>query len=85
MATLGWSTTPAVIALATESPFNAELVRSTARIAQVLGIPVCAEFVEDASLREALRDLGVDYAQGYGIAVPEPLGIYIERELVSLA
>jgi EAL domain-containing protein (putative c-di-GMP-specific phosphodiesterase class I) len=33
-----------------------------------------AEGVEDAETLELLRTLGVDYAQGYAIGRPRPLG-----------
>jgi EAL domain-containing protein (putative c-di-GMP-specific phosphodiesterase class I) len=31
-----------------------------------------AEFAETAEIVQILRDMGVDYAQGYGVAKPEP-------------
>jgi len=39
-----------------------------------MGIMTIAEFVEDQATMGALAAIGVDYAQGYGIARPEPLG-----------
>ncbi|MHB9101601.1 MAG: EAL domain-containing protein [Sulfuricella sp.] len=39
----------------------------------VLGIKTIAEFVENQDILEKLRAIGVDYAQGYGIAKPCPL------------
>ena len=32
------------------------------------------EFVENDLIRKRLQQLGIDYAQGYGIARPKPLG-----------
>jgi diguanylate cyclase (GGDEF)-like protein/PAS domain S-box-containing protein len=49
------------------------MVESVIRIAKVLGIKTIAEFVEDEATLALLRELGVDYAQGYGIARPAPL------------
>lgn len=37
------------------------------------GIRTIGQFVELPETVQKLRDLGVDYVQGYGIAVPEPL------------
>jgi EAL domain-containing protein (putative c-di-GMP-specific phosphodiesterase class I) len=38
-----------------------------------MGIKIIAEFVENDAILERLKFLGVDYAQGYGIAKPLPL------------
>lgn len=49
------------------------MVESINRIGHVMGKKTIAEFVENEQIRERLKSLGVDYAQGYGIAMPEPL------------
>jgi diguanylate cyclase (GGDEF)-like protein/PAS domain S-box-containing protein len=49
------------------------LVESIHQIGRVMGIRTIAESVEDAATLEALREIGVDYAQGYEISMPEPL------------
>jgi diguanylate cyclase (GGDEF)-like protein len=46
------------------------LVRTTVQLAHSLGARAVAEGVEDASLAEALRDLGCDMAQGYWLSRP---------------
>jgi EAL domain-containing protein (putative c-di-GMP-specific phosphodiesterase class I) len=38
-----------------------------------MGVRTVAESVEDAATLSALRKMGVDYAQGFGLADPEPL------------
>ncbi|MFO7565057.1 MAG: EAL domain-containing protein, partial [Enhygromyxa sp.] len=43
------------------------------QVGHVLGIQTIAEFVENDAILARLRDLGVDYAQGYGIGKPEPM------------
>ena len=55
------------------SPVDREMVASVCRIAKVLGIKTIAEYVEDDETLALLRDMGVDYAQGYGISEPAPL------------
>jgi EAL domain-containing protein (putative c-di-GMP-specific phosphodiesterase class I) len=50
-------------------------VEAINRIGQVAGIQTIAEFVEDEALRQEVQAMGVDYAQGYGIGMPEPLEI----------
>jgi EAL domain-containing protein (putative c-di-GMP-specific phosphodiesterase class I) len=37
-----------------------------------MGFETIAEHVEDNTLLQALRHMGVDLAQGYGIAKPRP-------------
>lgn len=43
------------------------------RIAHGMKIRTIAEFVEDDAILEQLRRIGVDFAQGFGISVPQPL------------
>ena len=49
------------------------LVESIHQIGHVMGIQTIAESVENQATLAALRAIGVDYAQGYEIAAPEPL------------
>lgn len=56
-----------------DNPVDRVMVESVCRIAKTMGIKTIAEFVEDNSVLPILRELGVDYAQGYGIAEPAPL------------
>ncbi|WP_372523957.1 EAL domain-containing protein, partial [Sulfuricaulis sp.] len=49
------------------------MVASINNIGHVMGIKTIAEFVENSAILDRLRELGVDYAQGYGIAVPAPI------------
>ncbi|HHP7230351.1 MAG TPA: EAL domain-containing protein [Xenococcaceae cyanobacterium] len=42
------------------------------RIAQVMKIETVAEFVENEAILQQLQEIGIDYAQGYGIARPMP-------------
>ena len=47
------------------------IVRSINEVAKVMGMKTIAEFVENREILEILKDIGVDYAQGYGIGKPE--------------
>ena len=38
----------------------------------VMDMKTIAEFVENDAIMEQLKELGVDYAQGYGIGKPKP-------------
>ena len=48
------------------------MVEAINRIGQVMGIKTIAEFVENDDILEKVKILGVNYAQGYGIAKPQP-------------
>jgi diguanylate cyclase (GGDEF)-like protein/PAS domain S-box-containing protein len=47
------------------------MVEMIVHMAKVMGKSVVAECVENADILEALRDIGVGYAQGYAIGKPE--------------
>jgi EAL domain-containing protein (putative c-di-GMP-specific phosphodiesterase class I) len=49
----------------------------------VLDKKTIAEHTENDAIFSALRDLGVDFAQGYGIHRPEPIEKYFAREPTS--
>ncbi len=50
------------------------MVRSINDVGRVMGKATVAEFVEDDAILEKLREIGVDYAQGYGLGRPVPTG-----------
>mgnify|MGYP000380226133 CR=1 FL=1 len=56
-----------------ENPLDNALVQAINHVAHVLGKQTAAEYVENANILSLLRKLGVDFAQGYGIARPAPL------------
>lgn len=56
-----------------DSALDRAIVRSTCEVARALGLPTVAEFVENEAQVAALRAIGVDYAQGYGIGLPGPV------------
>ncbi|MBK8970481.1 MAG: EAL domain-containing protein [Hahellaceae bacterium] len=49
------------------------IVESCNTIAHAAGLTTIAEFVENDAITVALKQIGVDFAQGYGIAKPGPL------------
>jgi diguanylate cyclase (GGDEF)-like protein len=51
-----------------------EIVEAINRIAHVMGIQTVAEWVENDQMLTKVKHLGIDYAQGFGIAMPQPLG-----------
>jgi diguanylate cyclase (GGDEF)-like protein len=48
------------------------LVRNLSRLCQDIDILTVAEFVENQEIWEALKDMGINYAQGYHISMPRP-------------
>jgi EAL domain-containing protein (putative c-di-GMP-specific phosphodiesterase class I) len=57
-----------------------EMVRAVNQIGHTMNILTIAEFVEDEAILQAVRELGVDYAQGYAIAKPVPMEIALFSE-----
>lgn len=56
------------------------MVKSIHDLCKVMGKTTIAEFVEDQETIEKLQAIGVDYAQGYAIARPQPLLPFLEGE-----
>lgn len=57
----------------TNDPVDCVMVESINRIAHVMGIRTIAEWVEDEGTLTKLRNMGVDYAQGWAIGMPTPI------------
>lgn len=55
------------------------MVESINQIGHVMGLKTIAEFVETDAILDALRRLGVDYAQGFNIARPTKLDEAVRR------
>lgn len=56
-----------------DNPQDQVLVRALVQVCQAYGIHTVAEFVQDEATLRMLRELGVDYVQGYLIGRPEPV------------
>ncbi len=56
-----------------ESATDYALVKSMNDIAHSLGIKTIAEYVESEPILDKLREIGVDYAQGYVVQKPVPM------------
>ena len=54
-------------------------VRAIQRVSKVIGVRTIAEMVESDASLERLRSVGVDYAQGFGIATPQPFALGASR------
>ena len=55
-----------------DDPIDRSMVKSINDIGHIMGMETIAEFVESDDIREMLKEIGVDFAQGYGIGKPQP-------------
>ena len=53
-----------------DDPIDHAMVKSINDIGHVMGMKTIAEFVENENIKERLKAIGVNYAQGYGIEMP---------------
>jgi EAL domain-containing protein (putative c-di-GMP-specific phosphodiesterase class I) len=67
------------------SPHDQVMVRAIVDVARGMGRQTIAEFVGDEPTLELVRELGVDYAQGFQIGRPEPLTVRASRVGVALS
>ena len=58
-----------------DDPIDLAMVKSINEIGQAMGKKTIAEHVENEAILEKLKlpEIGVDYAQGYGIGRPQPI------------
>jgi diguanylate cyclase (GGDEF)-like protein len=56
-----------------DDPIDYAMVKSIHEIGKVMGKKTVAEFVENEDIELKLKEIGVDYSQGYGIAKPCPI------------
>ncbi len=62
-----------------DDPIDHAMIKSINEIGHVMGMKTIAEFVENDEIKGMLREIGVDYAQGYGIGKPMPFTDLINR------
>jgi diguanylate cyclase (GGDEF)-like protein/PAS domain S-box-containing protein len=60
------------------NPLHAAAVRCFIDVARVAGLKTIAEFVDDPDVLSLLRQMGVDFAQGYLIHRPEPMSALMQ-------
>jgi diguanylate cyclase (GGDEF)-like protein/PAS domain S-box-containing protein len=53
-------------------PIQREMVAAIHRIGESMGIHTIGEWVENSEIERTLTEIGVDYAQGWGVGQPEP-------------
>ena len=70
----------------TRDPISRAMVKAIHDIGHVMGIETIAEWVDNDDTLALLRQMGIDYVQGYGVGKPMPLdSIRPAGELVSEA
>ncbi len=57
-----------------DDPVDRSMVEAVCKVGRTLGIETVAECVEVQSVLDELGRIGVDFAQGYFVAKPEPIG-----------
>lgn len=57
----------------TSDRVSLSMVEAICSIGQTMGLSVVAEYVGDAETVKMLREIGVDFGQGFGLGKPEPL------------
>lgn len=55
-----------------DDPIQREMVAAIHRIGESMGIQTIGEWVENTEIEGTLREIGVDYAQGWGVGRPVP-------------
>jgi EAL domain-containing protein (putative c-di-GMP-specific phosphodiesterase class I) len=56
-----------------DDPIDYAMVKSIHEVGRVMGKKTVAEFVENTEIGLKLKEIGIDYSQGYGIAKPCPI------------
>jgi diguanylate cyclase (GGDEF)-like protein/PAS domain S-box-containing protein len=62
-----------------DDPIDHAMVKSINEIGHVMGMKTIAEYVENDEIKGMLREIGVDYAQGYGISIPVSLDDLLKK------
>jgi diguanylate cyclase (GGDEF)-like protein/PAS domain S-box-containing protein len=62
-----------------DDPIDHAMVKSINEIGQVMKMKTIAEFVENEMVKGMLKEIGVNYAQGFGIDKPQPLDEILSR------
>lgn len=62
-----------------DDPVSESMVLAITQVGHAMGLKIIAEYVENARIERRLRELGVDYAQGYAIERPIPLREHLTK------
>ncbi|MET0066141.1 MAG: EAL domain-containing protein [Candidatus Thiodiazotropha sp.] len=62
------------------NPMDRGMVEAIKTVADTMRLPTIAEFVESDEVVDILNQIGIDYAQGFGIAKPQPIDTFVPGE-----
>jgi diguanylate cyclase (GGDEF)-like protein/PAS domain S-box-containing protein len=62
-----------------ENKIDHAMVKSINEIGHVMGMKTIAEFVENDVIRGMLKEIGVNYVQGFGVGKPQPFDELLRR------
>lgn len=65
-----------------DDPLDDVAVRCFVDVAKVCGLKTVAEFVDKPAVLKRVRELGIDYAQGFLLHKPEPIYIAVAQQVV---
>ena len=66
-----------------DDPIDRAMVKSINDVGQVMGMQTIAEFVENDAIKSILTDIGVNFAQGYGLGKPMPFDDLLNRHQLN--
>ncbi|MCW8930292.1 MAG: EAL domain-containing protein [Gammaproteobacteria bacterium] len=59
-------------------PVDAAMVKSINEVGQIMGLKTIAEYVENDEILDVVKEIGVDFAQGFGVSRPRPLSEMVQ-------
>ena len=62
---------------------SAAMVLAINQVGHTMNLRTIAEYVESAAIMEHLREIGVDYAQGFEVGVPVPFADRLQEVMVA--
>ena len=62
-----------------EDPLDDAAVRCFVDVARVVGVKTVAEFIDKPAVLQRMKELGVDYGQGFLLHYPEPLELVLGK------
>lgn len=65
-------------------PIATVMVESISRLAHLIGMETIAEFVSDTLTLQQVKAIGLNYAQGYALAEPQPLVLSATDEVLAV-
>ncbi|MFN0185230.1 MAG: putative bifunctional diguanylate cyclase/phosphodiesterase, partial [Aquabacterium sp.] len=67
-----------------DDPLDDAAVRCFADVARLIGVQTVAEFVDRPAVLQRVREIGIDYAQGFLLHEPEPLENLLDCPLAPM-